>query len=283
MRVMTRPWVGFGFGRAILADQLKGEMQNPVLWHAHNLFVSQWLQTGAVGLALFAALLVALGTRFARFVRSRDETLAFVGIIGISLIAGFVVKNLTDDFLFRSNAKEFWALLALLQGFGSRLETMPRATRATATRPRSGSREGRRHQRRRCANIVTEAAGVAGSSGPRYAYLGDPRLEPRPHFDVARGAVTFEPCDHLIDGFAAACVRLGDAQFRMRCGQGRFARCEGFLVEFFARTQASEDDADPVRIPTGQPNHVACKVDDLYRLAHVQHEHLASPAHEARL
>jgi hypothetical protein len=40
----------------------------------------------------------------------------------LSLLAGFVAKNLTDDFLFRSNAKEFWGLLALLIGFGARLE-----------------------------------------------------------------------------------------------------------------------------------------------------------------
>ena len=43
-------------------------------------------------------------------------------MIGLSLIAGFVVKNMTDDFLFRSNAKEWWALLAMLLGFGARIE-----------------------------------------------------------------------------------------------------------------------------------------------------------------
>jgi len=32
-----------------------------------------------------------------------------------------VVKNITDDFLFRSNAKEFWALIAILTGLGTRL------------------------------------------------------------------------------------------------------------------------------------------------------------------
>ena len=122
-RVMTKPWLGFGFGRAILADQLKGEMGNPTLWHAHNILVSQWVQTGAVGLLLFIGLLGALMVRFAGFLRSRNDTLACIGVIGIALIVGFVVKNLTDDFLFRSNAKEFWALLALLMGFGSRVES----------------------------------------------------------------------------------------------------------------------------------------------------------------
>jgi O-antigen ligase len=120
--IRERPWTGFGFGRGIVADQLKGTLGNPMLWHAHNLFVAQILQTGAIGLALFVALLVALGARFVRYVRCGDDALAVIGIVGVSLIAGFVIKNLTDDFLFRTNAKEFWALLALLVGFGTRLE-----------------------------------------------------------------------------------------------------------------------------------------------------------------
>ena len=57
-----------------------------------------------------------------RFLRSRDDTLAFVGVAGLSLLAGFVAKNITDDFLFRSNAKELWAMTALLLGYGVRRE-----------------------------------------------------------------------------------------------------------------------------------------------------------------
>jgi O-antigen ligase len=117
-----RPWTGYGFGRAIVADQLKGSLGNPMLWHAHNLFVAQILQTGLIGLALFTALLVSVGACFVRYIRRGDDALALVGIVGASLLAGFLTKNLTDDFLFRSSAKEFWALLALLIGFGTRLE-----------------------------------------------------------------------------------------------------------------------------------------------------------------
>ena len=62
-----------------------------------------------------------LGLRYLRFLRSPDDALAFVGVAGLARIAGFVVKNLTDDFLFRSNAKELWAMLAILIGLGTRL------------------------------------------------------------------------------------------------------------------------------------------------------------------
>ena len=120
-RIGDRVWQGYGFGRRIQAEEIASEMADQQLTHAHNLFASQWLQTGAVGLALFAAMLCAIAATFVRYVRARDDVLAFVGVIGLSLLAGFVVKNLTDDFLFRSNAKEFWAMLAILLGLGARL------------------------------------------------------------------------------------------------------------------------------------------------------------------
>ena len=67
-------------------------------------------------LALFVAMLGAIAATLVGYVRARDDVLAFLGVVGLSLLTGFVVKNLTDDFLFRSNAKEFWALLAILVG-----------------------------------------------------------------------------------------------------------------------------------------------------------------------
>jgi O-antigen ligase len=123
-RIGERPWTGFGFGRRILAGPLAAEMKDPLLAHAHNVFASQWLQTGFVGMAAFTAFLAALAVRYFRFLRSRDDTLAIVGVAGLALLAGFVVKNLTDDFLFRSNAKELWAMTALLLGYGVRRERL---------------------------------------------------------------------------------------------------------------------------------------------------------------
>jgi O-antigen ligase len=119
-RIEAKPWLGYGFGRRVLADELSRDLGNPLLAHAHNVFASQWLQTGLIGATLFTAIFIALLYRYTRFLSSRDDTLAFIGLVGIALVAGFVIKNLTDDFLFRSNAKEFWALCALLLGYGTR-------------------------------------------------------------------------------------------------------------------------------------------------------------------
>jgi len=127
-----RPWIGYGFGKSILAEELKSESRDPLLSHAHNVFMSQWLQTGAIGLAVFVALLAALVARYARFVRSPDDAVALLGVIGITLVAGFVVKNLTDDFLIRATGKEFWVLNAALLGFGVRRE---RACAGAPARP----------------------------------------------------------------------------------------------------------------------------------------------------
>jgi O-antigen ligase len=127
-RIGDRVWQGYGFGRRIQAEEISSDLADLQLTHAHNLFVSQWLQTGAVGLGLFVAMLGAIATTFVRYVRARDDVLAFLGVVGLCLLAGFLVKNLTDDFLFRSNAKEFWAMISILVGLGARLSARTAAS-----------------------------------------------------------------------------------------------------------------------------------------------------------
>jgi O-antigen ligase len=126
-RIRERPWTGFGFGRAIIGDELRTALHDPLLSHPHNLFVSQCLQTGLPGLLALVGLLAAFAASYAAAYRSSDGTRAVLGIVGLSLVVGFIVKNLTDDFFFGPNAKEFWAYSAMLLGYDARL-------RADATR-----------------------------------------------------------------------------------------------------------------------------------------------------
>jgi O-antigen ligase len=126
--IAERPWTGYGFGKGMLRQELRGSLGDATLSHAHNVFISQWLQTGAIGLALLVALLAAIAWRYIRFYRSGNDALALLGIVGLSLLAGFIVKNLTDDFLIRANGRLFWALNAAILGWGIRQErTSPRA------------------------------------------------------------------------------------------------------------------------------------------------------------
>jgi O-antigen ligase len=120
-RIAERPWTGFGYGKSILREELQGEMGDPMLAHAHNLFVSQWLQTGAIGAALLCAMLAALAACYVRFLRAPDGTLAAIGLVGLVMLGTFVIKNLTDDFMIRPTSKEFWALNALLIAIGVRM------------------------------------------------------------------------------------------------------------------------------------------------------------------
>jgi len=119
-RIAERPWAGHGYGKEILGDELARSLGDATLTHAHNAFASVWLQTGIVGLALFVAVLALAAWRFAGYVRSRDDALALVGLVGLAILAGILVKNLTDDFFVRSNARFLWATIALLVAFGER-------------------------------------------------------------------------------------------------------------------------------------------------------------------
>ncbi len=147
-RIKERPWTGYGYGKSILREQLSSELGNPLLAHAHNLFVSQWLQTGAIGVALLLALLGALAVRYAAFMRSADGTLAAMGTVGLVLLFMFVIKSMTDDFMIRPTSKEFWALNALLVGYGMRRLRLPvRGAHGAAHPPDSGDvpRQDTRH------------------------------------------------------------------------------------------------------------------------------------------
>ncbi|HWH39590.1 MAG TPA: O-antigen ligase family protein [Usitatibacter sp.] len=117
-----RPLLGHGFGREILESTFlahtPSDQPEPTLQHAHNTFIDIALETGLAGAAIFVALLLALSRVHLRLLR--DATLAPLGIMGLSVIAGYVVKNLTDDFFHRHNALLFWAIQAALAGYGLR-------------------------------------------------------------------------------------------------------------------------------------------------------------------
>lgn len=119
-RFNDAPWLGHGLGREILAPAFVPATPSipghPPVTHAHNLFIDMALQLGIPGLVAFVAILAALAVEYRSFLR--DSRIAPLGVLGLALLAGFVVKNLTDDFLHRHNALVFWALNGALLGLG---------------------------------------------------------------------------------------------------------------------------------------------------------------------
>ena len=127
------PLLGHGFGREILASdfipQTPRVLNHPQIRHGHNVFVDMALGLGLVGLAAFVAVLALLAREYAAYLRS--PALAPLGVLGFMVVAGFLGKCLTDDFLHRHNALVFWALNAMLLGSGrAGPETTPRAAAA---------------------------------------------------------------------------------------------------------------------------------------------------------
>ncbi|HSN20043.1 MAG TPA: O-antigen ligase family protein, partial [Usitatibacter sp.] len=97
-RFQEAPWLGHGFGREVLASTFipltPPRVNHPQLRHAHNTFIDMALEVGALGLGAFLVLLAALALRYRAMLG--DPRLAPLGIMGLALLAGFVVKNTTD-------------------------------------------------------------------------------------------------------------------------------------------------------------------------------------------
>ena len=118
-RLEASPWLGRGFSRATLRqpDGWKPDgIQDPRQWHAHNVFLNVALQLGLAGLAIFAWIGLAFARELAAHLAAPPPR-RWVAILGLTLLAGFVVKNFTDDFLVRHTGLLCWALAGALLGY----------------------------------------------------------------------------------------------------------------------------------------------------------------------
>jgi O-antigen ligase len=121
-RVEQRPLTGYGFGRGLLRDSLREELGNvdAYLWHAHNIMLEALLQLGVPGLLLFLFLLAAILREGWRLARDSDTVHAACGVALIVVVAGMLVRNMTDTLLVRQNALLYWGIVGALLGLGER-------------------------------------------------------------------------------------------------------------------------------------------------------------------
>ena len=115
-RWTARPLAGSGFGRPTLAlpESARDGLQDPRYWHAHNVFFDVALQLGAIGLAIYVAGFATLAGLLYRRGLPGPPARRAVAIVGLALLAGFVAKNATDDFVVRHVALLCAALAGIL-------------------------------------------------------------------------------------------------------------------------------------------------------------------------
>jgi O-antigen ligase len=136
-QAMRRPWAGHGYGREIVGSEIeKGLAAAGVpkpFGHGHNVFLDTVVQLGAIGIVAFGALIAALAAAFWRL-RARGDAM-LIALCGLAMLAGYLAKNLTDDFFHRPNSLVFWAVNGMLLGLASRPSAWesPRAAAAPAT------------------------------------------------------------------------------------------------------------------------------------------------------
>jgi O-antigen ligase len=116
--IKERPLTGYGFGRGLLRQPLQAEFKDPSLWHAHNLFLEAMLQLGIPGLTFLFILFAATLREGWRLARAPDVLAAACGIALLGVVAGMLMRNMTDTLWVRHNALVYWAVLGVLFAWG---------------------------------------------------------------------------------------------------------------------------------------------------------------------
>jgi len=121
-RIAERPFTGYGFGRGVLRSALQEELGNvdKYLWHAHNYFLEAMLQAGVPGLLLLLVLLGAIVREAWRLARGPDDWDLACGVALLAVVAGMLVRNMTDTLLVRQNALLYWGTVGALLGLSKR-------------------------------------------------------------------------------------------------------------------------------------------------------------------
>ena len=120
--MVQRPLTGYGFGRGIMRAPLREEFgtYDFALWHTHNIFLEAVIQAGVPGLLLLLLLLGATLREGWRYAKDPDDAKAAAGIALIAVVAGMLMRNMTDVLWLRQNALFYWGVVGVLLAWGGR-------------------------------------------------------------------------------------------------------------------------------------------------------------------
>ena len=119
--IEARPLTGYGFGRGILRDRMRPALGgDPNNWHAHNLFLNFALGVGVPAAFVLVLMFAVLAHWFWRRSIRADEPTFAMCTMGLTLIVGTLVKNMTDDIFIRDTSLLFWSIVGIAAGFAAR-------------------------------------------------------------------------------------------------------------------------------------------------------------------
>lgn len=121
-KIDERPLAGAGFGRGMFRQELRAQAGTPQIWHSHNLFVDTAIQLGWPGLALLVLLFGWTAGLAWRLARSASDAAFACGLALLPLVAGTVVRNLTDVLWVRQSALLYWGAVGVLLAWGLRAQ-----------------------------------------------------------------------------------------------------------------------------------------------------------------
>ncbi len=117
--IRAHPLIGAGFGREVFRlRNLEFSKEGTNYWHAHNVFLNKGVQMGIPGMLAFLVLMLA-ALRAVWIACARRETpspLHAYATACMVMMAGLLIKNMTDDFFVRDGALLFWVLTGAVLG-----------------------------------------------------------------------------------------------------------------------------------------------------------------------
>ena len=115
--IRERPFAGYGYAleaaHEAVANRLGDAGMQRVFRHAHNVVLNGAVQMGVPGALMIVLLFGALAQAF--WLRRHHSAMAMAhASCGLMLVAGFLLRNMTDDFFHRHAALLFGALVGML-------------------------------------------------------------------------------------------------------------------------------------------------------------------------